>query len=192
MILKKKSLIILITFFSSSFSIEKFFQFKLADIDNQVVSFSGFINNKATVIVFLLSDCPASQSYTLTLNKLSKKYNTNKISFVGVFPGRYSTDDELKKFKRDYKITFPLLKDPDMILAKNLNAKAGPSCFLINDNGITVYKGRIDDWLYAVGKKRQIVTENNLEDAIKSVINNKPIKISETIPIGCILEYEAK
>ena len=192
MILKKTLLIILITFFSSSFSIEKFFQFKLADIDNQVVSFSGFINNKATVIVFLLSDCPASQSYTLTLNKLSKKYNTNKISFVGVFPGRYSTDDELKKFKRDYKITFPLLKDPDMILAKNLNAKVGPSCFLINDNGITVYKGRIDDWLYAVGKKRQIVTENNLEDAIKSVINNKPIKISETIPIGCILEYEAK
>ncbi len=192
MVLKKTLIFFLTVFFNPSSSIDNFFQFKLPNLDNKIISFSNFKNNKATVIIYLLSDCPATQSYTLTLNKLAKKYYENKISFIGVFPGTYSTDDELQKFKRQYKIIFPLLKDPEMILAKLLNAKVGPSCFLINENGNIVYKGRIDDWLYAVGKKRQVITENNLEDALKAVINNLPVKISETNPIGCILEYDRK
>ncbi len=181
----------LFTFLFLNFTIidDSFFLFRLANLDNKIISFTDFKNNKATVVIFLLSDCPASQSYSLTLNKLAKKYINSRIAFVGVFPGSYSTDDELQKFKQQYKISFPLLKDPEMILAKKLDAKIGPSCFLLNEKGSVVYKGRIDDWLYAVGKKRQVIKENNLDDALKSLISNSPIKITETNPIGCILEY---
>lgn len=190
--MRLKIKIILFSFLLFNFVLigENFFQFRLANLENKTVLFSDFRSKKATVIIFLLSDCPASQSYTLTLNKLAKKYINSRIAFVGVFPGYYSTDDELQKFKQQYKISFPLLKDPEMILAKKLDAKIGPSCFLFNEKGNVVYKGRIDDWLYAVGKKRQVIKENNLDDALKSLINNKPIIITETNPIGCILEYD--
>ncbi len=167
-----------------------FFQFKLYDLDNKLVSFSGNREFKATVIIFLLSDCPASQSYTVTLNKLANKFSKDQIQFIGVFPGRFSSPEEMKDFRRTYKISYPLLKDPEMILAKSLDATVAPSCFVINREGNVVYKGRIDDWLYALGKKRQVVTENNLEDALVSVIKNIPVRKSETIPIGCILEYD--
>ena len=186
----KKTIFLLAILLNFSFVADDFFQFNLHDIQNKIVSFSDFKKNKATVIIIFLSDCPASQSYTLTLNKLAKKYNANNISFIGIFPGSYSTDDELKKFKSDYKIEFPLLKDPDMILARKLDATIAPSCFVINEKGNTIYQGRIDDWLYAIGKKRQVITENNLDDALKSVVKNLPVKIKETKPIGCILEYE--
>ena len=76
-----------------------------------------------------------------------------------------------------------------MQFTAKLEAKIGPSCFLINQNGNVVYKGRIDDWLFALGKKRLVVTEKNLEEAIISTIKNEPVKIRETNPIGCILEY---
>src|SRR5204863_41793 len=95
--------------------------FKLADINNNEFRFDKLKNSKATAIILLLSDCPASQSYTLTLNKLSKKYSAANISFVGIFPGKYSTDEELKGFQKDYKITFPLLKDPDVSFSKYLH-----------------------------------------------------------------------
>ncbi len=190
--MKNKLILFTLVLLNLSFTNENFFQFKLPDINNKIVLFSDFKNNNATIIIFLLSDCPASQSYTLTLNKLSKTYSKNKISFVGIFPGTFSTDEELINFKKQYKINFPLLKDPEMVLAKSLNAKVGPSCFLINNNGNVVYKGRIDDWLYAIGKKKQVITEKNLDDAIQAVINNRPVKISETNPIGCILEYDNK
>ena len=77
-----------------------------------------------------------------------------------------------------------------MILTKMLKASIAPGCFVIDNSGNIAYQGRIDDWLYAVGKKRQVVTENNLDDALHSIIKNLPVKIKETNPIGCILEYE--
>lgn len=177
-------------FLNLSFTTGNFFEFKLPNLENKIISFSDFKSNNATIIVFLLSDCPASQSYSLTLNKLAKKYNKNNVSMIGVFPGTFSTDDELRKFRSMYKINFQLVKDPEMKLAKHLHANIGPSCFLIDESGNVVYKGRIDDWLFSIGKKRQVITENNLDDAIKCVITKKPIKITETKAIGCILEYE--
>lgn len=185
-----KSLFIIFLFLNLSFTSINFFEFNLLNLENKLISFSDFKINKATIIVFLLSDCPASQSYTLTLNKLAKKYSKNKVEMIGVFPGTFSSDDELRKFKSQYKINFQLVKDPEMKLAKYLNATIGPSCFLIDEIGNAVYKGRIDDLLYSIGKKRQVITENNLDDAIQCVILNKPIKISETKAIGCILEYD--
>lgn len=169
---------------------ESFFDTELKNVENVKVSFSDFKNKKATVIIFLLTDCPASQSYTLTLNKLSKKYSANNIAFAGVFPGHYSNDEEIRIFRDQYKINFLLLKDPEMELAKKLNAAVAPGCFLISQDGTIAYKGRIDDWLYAVGKKRPSVRQHDLEDAVKSVLENVPVKTKETEPIGCILEYE--
>jgi peroxiredoxin len=186
-----KNCILIIAFILHTISAtESFFSFELNDLDNHKISFTACKNNKATVIVFLLSDCPASQSYSITLNKLSKKYAAEKIQFFGIFPGKFSTIEEIKSFRQTYKINFPLLTDPDMNFTKFLNASVAPSCFVIDSDGKTVYKGRIDDWLYALGKKRQVVTENNLDDALNAVVKDLPIKKSETKPIGCILEYD--
>jgi peroxiredoxin len=172
------------------FQEEKIFQITLNDIDDRPVSFSDFKKNKATVFVFLMSDCPASQDYTLTLNKLADKYRKDSVFFKGVFPGDFSAGNEMKKFKEVYKINFQLLKDPDYLLAKKLNATVVPGCFLIDQNEKIIYQGRIDDWLYALGKKRQVIKENNLDAALKSMLKNLPVKKPVTTPIGCILEYE--
>jgi peroxiredoxin len=161
----------------------------LNTVDNKSFQFSDFKNKKATVIIFLLSDCPASESYTLTLNKLSEKYSEKNISFAGVFPGTFSSDEELVKFRDRYKIRFTLLKDPSYVLAKKLDAQIAPSCFVIDKKGNTIYKGRIDDWLYALGKKRSVIKVHDLENALKAVLSNKPVAIKETNPIGCILEF---
>jgi peroxiredoxin len=138
----------------------------------------------------LLSDCPASQSYTLTLNNLSKKYSKDSISFIGIFPGKYASDEELNNFKNTYKINFPLLKDPENSLVKQLHATTAPGCFVIDKNATIIYRGRIDNWFYAVGSTRTKITEHNLDDALQSVSKNFEIKVKETKPIGCILEYE--
>lgn len=189
--LVKSILIISLTYFTFvSFSIASFFGFILPDLNNNPVSFHDHKKNKATAVIFLLSDCPASESYTLTLNKLAEKYEKDSVGFIGVFPGKFSTDDELRKFQNDYKVSFPLYKDSAMTLVKFLKATIAPQCFVLDGEGQIVYKGRIDDWLYALGKKKTAITENNLDDAISSVVNNTFLKVKETNPIGCILEYE--
>jgi peroxiredoxin len=180
---------ILVLFISAGCSAQDFFHLSLNDFNNKKFHLSQWSGKKAIVAVFLLTDCPASQSYTLTLNNMSEKYLKDSIQFVGIFPGKFSSDSELRKFQADYKVNFPLLKDESMSFAKFLHASVAPECFLIQE-GNTVYHGRIDDWMFAVGRKRTVITEHNLQDAIDEVIENKPVKIRETKPVGCILEYE--
>lgn len=162
--------------------------FSLLNLENKSVTLSTSTGTEHTIIVLLLPDCPACQSYSRTLNQLYKTYTKNSVRFYGIFPGAYNTLDEMKQFKKEYEIAFPLLRDPDKILVKSLHATTVPEVFLINKNGETVYSGRIDDWMYALGKKRSIITRHDLKDALNALLANKKIAVSKTVPIGCIIE----
>jgi thiol-disulfide isomerase/thioredoxin len=189
--LKKKIAFILlsaIVILVGGFTTSDFFSFSLNDLNNKSQNFSSYKTYKATAIIFLLADCPASQSYSLTLNNLAKKYP--QVNLIGVFPGKFSSDDEMREFRDTYHISFQLLKDPEMALVKHLHASIAPECFVIDQNSNIVYEGRIDDWMYGVGKKRLTVTEHNLEDAMKSVLAGTPVKVKVTKAFGCYLEYE--
>ncbi len=164
------------------------FGIRLKTISNENYSFDALAKNKGSVIVFLLPDCPACESYSRTLNDLRAEYKNSGFEFYGVFPGTFNTTDEMKTYQTTYRISFPLLQDPENILVKKLNANTVPSAFLVDKNGAVLYKGRIDDWLYALGKKRAVITKHDLHDALSAVKNGKPVKVKETTPIGCILE----
>ena len=160
---------------------------KLQDIENNSFSFSEIKSNKASVFIFLLTDCPASQNYTLTINKLFQTYSKKNVNFYFVFPDTYSTLDEIIKFKNEYKLKMKVLLDPELTLTKSLEAKVAPQCFVLDNSGNKLYEGRIDDWYYSPGKKRTIIRSNDLDNAIKNYLENKPIDPKKTTPIGCII-----
>ena len=161
---------------------------RLTTIDQKIFSFDELKKNTASVIVFLLPDCPACESYSLTLNQLQEKFKSYGIRFYGVFPGHYNTVAEMKAFQIRYRINFPLMSDPDKKLVKSLGAKVSPEVFVISNTGKIIYRGRIDDWMYAVGKMKPGVTTHELRDALSAVIQHQPLKIPETKAIGCIIE----
>jgi peroxiredoxin len=143
--------------------------------------------NAATVIVFLLPDCPASQNYTGTLNQFLEKYVANKIAFCGVFPAFVKKEDILE-FQKEYHIKFPLVIDDKQSLAKALSAHVAPGVFVLDQRGAVVYSGRIDDWMYAVGKKRTVITHHELKDALDAIAQGKKVPISKTQAVGCIID----
>ncbi len=157
--------------------------------DNTDYDFSELKNNKATVLIFFLADCPASQNYTLTINRLIKKYSSKNVSFQIVFPDTYSSPDEVRKFKSDYKISMIAIMDTDLKLTRLLNAKVAPQCFLVDSLGQKVYEGRIDDWFYQPGKKRTVILSNDLDNAIANLLSGKKIYPSKTTPLGCVINY---
>jgi peroxiredoxin len=184
----KKTLLILFLFFAKYLSAQSIYSVQLKMLDQKTFALDKIKKNTATVFVFLLPDCPASQSYSLTLNQLAKKFESSGIEFFGVFPGDYNTIDEMKDFQRTYRIGFSLLIDDQKILVKNLSAKVAPEVFVIGSKGQTLYRGRIDDWMYAVGKKKPVIKTHELEDALNAIAHHQPVKVSETKAIGCIIE----
>lgn len=143
--------------------------------------------NEASVFVFLLPDCPACENYTLTLNELSKKYLAAGIRFYGVFPSFVKTD-AMEKFRNDYKITFPLLQDYNRELVNALDAHVAPSVFVLSESTTLLYRGRIDDWMYAVGQKRTVITHHELADALSCIVSHQKILVNKTQPVGCLID----
>jgi peroxiredoxin len=141
----------------------------------------------ASVFVFLLPDCPACENYSSSLNALATKYAAAGIQFYGVFPP-FITAEEISKFRSDYKIAFPLLMDFNKELLKAFDARVAPSVYVISETALLLYRGRIDDWMYAVGKKRTVIRHRELEDALTAISTNSKIKVDKTQPVGCLID----
>ncbi len=143
---------------------------------------------QTSVIIFLSPSCPMCQNYSLVLNQLNDHYKEKGIAFYGIFSGQERDTLEQKTFAKTYKINFDLLLDEKKQLANNLHATITPEVFLIDTNKEIIYKGSIDNWLIEPGKKRSIVTEHYLEDALWAVTSGNKIKISSTEAKGCLIE----
>ncbi|MCC7233473.1 MAG: redoxin domain-containing protein [Bacteroidia bacterium] len=161
---------------------------KLKTIDGIEFDFSSLKKNKANVFVLLLSDCPSCINYSLTLNQIHKEFSPQGIPVTGIFPGEYGTQQEMKNYRNEFSISFPLLMDPQKKITSVLKATVAPEAVVINGNGEILYKGRIDDWMYAIGKKKIEVTRHDLIDALQAIAENRPVSVKETTPIGCIIE----
>jgi len=161
-----------------------------------LLSFSSFLisQNKTppasqpiTVYVFLSETCPICQSYTLTLKQLYEKHKKDNIRFVGVFPNYYATQKGIDEFKSTYSIPFDLMLDKNGALAKHFSASITPEVFVENENKQILYSGRIDDSFYAIGKRRTVITTNDLEYALSAIASHQKIKAHKTQAVGCVI-----
>ena len=110
------------------------------------------------------------------------------IHFYGIFSGNGFDENEIADFAKTYKIEFDLLLDPEKKTAKLFKAQVTPEAFILDASGKVIYQGAVDNWLYAAGKKRALITEHYLQDALLAVVSGEKIKISLTQAKGCLLE----
>jgi hypothetical protein len=149
---------------------------------------SFLLNKKAAVFVFLATDCPLSQSYTLTLNNLARDFEPKGIGFYGVFSGDATSKTAMDEFVATYHVGFLVTLDPQGKLAEFFNATLTPEAFLTDSSGRTLYKGAIDNWAPELGQHRTVITQHYLYDALQSVETGKPVKVKETQAVGCFIE----
>jgi hypothetical protein len=86
--------------------------------------------------------------------------------------------------------TFRILRDivKDMENDTITDKKIGSYTIHIRKHANDIYSGRIDDWAYALGKKRKQITDLSLVNALEDILNEKIIKNPKTIAIGCYIE----
>lgn len=160
----------------------------LTTIEGKAVEPSVFNNHKAIVFIFLSPECPLCQSYSLTLKQLYTKYHKLGIGFVGIIPGNDFNAEVIKNYQQTYQVPFPIYRDKQHTYVKYMKATITPEVFLLNGKHKILYGGRIDNWAYELGKKRKVITENNLKDALDAFITNQPIKTTKTKAVGCFIE----
>lgn len=144
-------------------------------------------DSEVTVVVFLAVDCPISQKYIPTLNRIREKYKERGVRIHSIIPGKIKKRD-LKEFTKNYRIAFAIEDDRKYESVKSLSANATPEVFVFDKARNLKYRGAIDNWFYELGEYRKEVTEDYLIDAIEALLSGEDPKIENTKALGCFIE----
>ncbi|TAE49379.1 MAG: hypothetical protein EAZ89_14280 [Bacteroidetes bacterium] len=160
----------------------------LTHIDGAPFQMTQVGKQPLSVFFFLSPECPLCENYSLTINQLRKLFPKEKLVFYGVFPGKFYSKEQIQTYLTTYSPQVTPLLDPDYQLKKAFGARVTPEVFLLNSASSLLYSGKIDNWVFALGKKRVHVTEFYLRDAISAALAGRQIEITHVDAIGCFIE----
>jgi thiol-disulfide isomerase/thioredoxin len=141
---------------------------------------------KVVVLIFVRTDCPISNRYAPTIQKLRAQHESKAVFFL-VYPGKKENGDSIREHDRDFGYTFAALRDPQHILVKRSQARITPEAAVFDAERRLVYHGRIDNLYEDFGHARKTATTHELDDAIQSAINRKSMNPQATPAVGCYI-----
>jgi len=156
--------------------------FQLRDLDGKAVSFSS-LKGPVTVVTFIATQCPVSNSYNQRMIDLYKDYAPKNVKFVFVNANRSEPAGEVREHAKRVGFTFPVYKDPDNVIADRFDAQVTPESYVIASDGILRYHGSIDDDMNVARVHTQ-----RLRLALDAVLAGKPVPAVETKAFGCTIK----
>ncbi len=144
-----------------------------------------------TVLVALHDDCVISRFYTPKLNALDSAYRDRHIGIVGFFPHGSITPAAIDAFRKEFRITFPIILDEDQSIARRYGVTVMPEAVAVDHRtGHVLYRGRIDDSYVRVGKRKLHPQSNDLEEVVNAwLAGNVPDETKETQAVGCFITF---
>ncbi len=105
----------------------------------QFVQSSG----QGLVVVFLSAKCPCSKSHMGELAELAKEYK--EFQFVGVHSNMDESDELAKNYFSEFKLPFPVIRDPDAKIADRFKAAKTPHVFVWAASAEPMFQGGMSD-----------------------------------------------
>lgn len=142
------------------------------------------------VWVFLAPLCPICQDYTFYLNAMHEQWEQEypgQIEFVGWFPNPTVSEEQIAEFEDRYAVEWELASDT-VGWADQLNASWTPEVFVLDSLGEVRYRGRINDFYFALGKHRNSPRNQDLQDAVEALLKGGSPANAYTDVIGCPIE----
>lgn len=154
-------------------------------------SLAEFKEAEVLVLVFVGTACPVSNRSVAPLSRLQARYRSRGVQIVGI---NANLDDPLAAVARhakEFRITFPVFKDPHQELANQLQARITPEVFLLDRQRAIRYRGRID---VAAGEDPggPGTRTGNLKTALDELLAGKKVTTPVTRAHGCPIGRPAK
>ncbi len=160
----------------------------LYKLDGTSIKYRGNNTFKLNAYVFLSPECPLSEASLVELTRLDSIYKNSGYTTNIIIPGELYSVEEINTFIKNFNIKFPTYIDKNYECCDLLKAVSTPEYFLVDEHSEILYQGAIDDRALDNEIIRQEAKNFYAENAIKSVIDNKPISITKTKAVGCYIE----
>lgn len=152
------------------------------------VSAQDNTDSRYTIYYFLGEDCKICQYYTPQMIEYHNTYASDSVSFVGLFPNKYSSAKGVTAFAERYSIPFPLKLEYFATKTKLFEVTITPEVVVYDTEKESIlYKGRIDDGYVRIGKRRRVPTKFELKDVLDNIVEGKAIANKSTPAIGCFI-----
>lgn len=140
---------------------------------------------KATVVVFLMTDCPVANAMLPDLNEMALHFGPRGIRFYGIYAGE--DPEAILKHVGDFRIQFPCLLDDSCKVARLCGATRVPEGAIFGPDGSPIYLGRIDDRAVKIGRMKPFPAERNLADALDALLAGRVLPRPHPATAGCHL-----
>lgn len=141
---------------------------------------------KPTVYVFIAEECPICQYYTPKLRDLQMRFGDN-VRWVAVFPNKLSSDTSAINFLLRHDLAMLIRLDQKQVFSRVYGIEVTPEVVVKDAKGRMKYKGRIDDYYVAPGKRRSRATTNELETVLERLTRDVPFEYFESTAVGCFI-----
>ncbi len=143
---------------------------------------------RATVALFVRTDCPISNRYAPEVRRIHEAYSKRGVAFWLIYPDPAEEAAAIRAHLDAYSYPMPALKDPEHRFVDRAGASITPEAALFDADGKLVYLGRIDDRYVDFGKARPEPTRHDLALALDALLAGRPVESDRTKAIGCFID----
>jgi peroxiredoxin len=166
---------------------------KMKNVDGRELSIAEVRGTRGTLVVFACNHCPWVKAWEARIVALGNQYSKRGVGVIAVNsndPAAFPEDDfaTMQARAKERGMAYAYVVDATSEVARAFGASHTPEAFLFDRSGKLVYHGAIDDNAREPGK----VKSRYLEDALKSVVAGKPVRLAEAKALGCSIKYRAK
>src|SRR5262245_1829607 len=156
--------------------------FTLSDLSGKTHALKDY-RGKTVVVSFISARCPISNAYKDRIRAIADEYSKRDVAFLGVNSNADESLEEMRGYAAKNKLDFTILKDKGNVVADAYAAERTPKVYVIDGEGLLRYQGRIDN-----SQNPKMVNRNDLREALNEMLAGKPISVTETKALGCMIK----
>ena len=161
---------------------------RVLDLDGRLVDpLAPAAGVRATVFVFVTTDCPISNRYAPEIQRLAAIFSPQGVRFRLVYANPHEPLASIRTHLRQFQYAIPALRDPEHALVRFTKVTVSPEAAVVDQEGVLLYHGRIDDRWVNIGRDRLSPTRGDLAEALGAILDGKPVAQTATPAVGCIL-----
>ena len=166
--------------------------FRLLNVDGQMVGLDDFRGAPAYFIAFICNHCPFVKHVAGGLADLAREYQAKGVAVIAISSNdasKYPADspEQMVHEVENRHYTFPYLYDETQDVAKAYRAACTPDFYVFDKNRTLAYRGQMDDSRPDSGIP---VTGRDLRAALDAVLAGKPVSEQQRPSIGCNIKWK--
>jgi len=161
---------------------------RIPDLDGRLVDpLAPAPGVRATVFVFITTDCPIANRYAPEIQRLTALFTSQGVRFWLVYANPHEPLASIRNHLRQFQYTVPALRDPEHALVRFTKVTVSPEAAVVDPGGTLLYHGRIDDRWVNLGRDRPSPTHSDLAEALRATLDGKPVAQTGPPAVGCFL-----